>query len=71
MYYYELHVFYSRKESKSIYVKLDKSETFFNDDDDMLNYLVENNYIDKSDALQVSDIYEITENEYKDMTCHN
>ena len=72
-FYYELHYFRGRKDTGSIYIKTERSydSMKYMDEDDFLNALVEDGTIDKETANEITDIYNITEEEYNNMTGGN
>ena len=72
-FYYELHYFRGRKDTGSIYIKTERSydSIKYIDEDDFLNALVEDGTIDKKTANEITDIYDITEEEYNNMTGGN
>lgn len=71
MFYYELCYFRGRKNTGSIYVKTDKDLDSFIDEDGFINHLIEHGIIDEQTANEIVEIYETTEQEYKDMTGGN
>lgn len=67
MFYYELRYFRGRKDTGSIYIKTERDldSMKYIDEDDFLNALVEDGTIDKETANEITDIYYITEEEYR------
>lgn len=67
MFYYELRYFRGRKDTGSIYIKTERDldSMKYIDEDDFLNALIEDETIDEETANEITDIYEIDEEEYK------
>lgn len=67
MFYYELRYFRGRKDTGSIYIKTERDLDFikYMDEDDFLNTLVEDGTINEETANEITDVYSITEEEYK------
>lgn len=68
MNYYELCYFHGRKDTGSIYVKTEINLVDFIDEDEFLAELVKRNELDLMEVDTITNIYELTEQEYKDMT---
>ena len=66
MYYYNVGIFYSRKDSFNIPIKTN-IELDVDDLDEFANAVVELGLISKEDALQIVFAEEISEHEYEDM----
>ena len=64
-FYYDLHVFYSRKDGFSVPVMIESEEVL--SEDEVIKYAVDNNIIDGEDANQVDSVVEIPEFEYNQM----
>lgn len=62
--YYNVSIFYSRKDSFNRPIKTLEE---ISDADDMCNYVVEHNLMSKEDALQIDFIEEISKEEFLDM----
>lgn len=71
MFYYVLCYFRGRKDTGSIYIKIDKDLDSFIDDNDFLSYLITHKIIDEQTANEIIEIYKITKEEYNDMTGGN
>ena len=67
MFYYELRYFRGRKDTGSIYIKTERDldSIKYMDEDDFLNALVEDGTINEETANEITDVYSITEEEYK------
>lgn len=64
-FYYDLHVFYSRKDGFSIPIAIESEEVML--DEEVIKYAVDNNLIDDEDSGQVDSVVEIPEFEYNQM----
>lgn len=66
--YFDVHVFYNRRNGYSVPVKLDERTTDQSyDDDDIIKRAVELGRLDSDESAQVDTVDEITEKEYQDM----
>lgn len=67
MFYYELRYFRGRKDTGSIYIKTERDldSIKYMDEDDFLNALVEDGTINEETTNEITDVYSITEEEYK------
>lgn len=63
--YFDLHVFYSRKNGFSVPVEIETEDELL--EDEVIEYATKNNLIDEDDANQVDSVVEISEKEYNDM----
>lgn len=63
--YFDLHVFYSRKNGFSVPVEIETEDELL--EDEVIEYATNNNLIDEEDANQVDSVVEIDEKEYNDM----
>lgn len=64
--YYDLHVFYSRKDGFSVPVEIETDEEMLTDEE-VIEFAEKNGLIDDSDSNQVDYVGEIELNEYNDM----
>lgn len=62
--YYNISVFYSRRNSFSTYVLIETDDEM--DDDDVVKYAVDNNYMDDEDFDHVVSVDEMSEDDYND-----
>lgn len=67
IYFYDLSYFRTRKDTGSIYVKTNKNVKDYISEDVFLNELVAEGKLHESDANTISDIYQLSEEEYQDM----
>lgn len=66
--YFDVHVFYNRRNGYSVPVKLDERTTDqAYDDDEIIERAVELGRLDSDESAQVDTVDEITEKEYQDM----
>lgn len=61
-YYFDLHVFYSRTNGHSVFVKMEFQDT--PTEEQVIKFAIENDYIDKEDWLYVDYVAEITYSHY-------
>jgi len=64
--YYDLHVFYSRKDGFSVPVEIETDEEMLTDEE-VIEFAEKNGLIDDSDSNQFDYVGEIELNEYNDM----
>lgn len=64
-FYYDLHVFYSIKNGFSVPIAIESKQLL--NDEDVVDYAIENNLIDDIDMLHINYVIDITEKEYNDM----
>ena len=68
MQYFDVHVFYSRKDGFSVPVAIpNRNEDQSYDDDEMIELAVAQGVLDAEDANHVDSVDEITEQEYNQM----
>lgn len=68
MQYFDLHVFYSRRNGFSVPVAIqNRNEDQSFDDDDIIAQAVAQGNLDAEDAMYVDSVDDITEKEYNDM----
>lgn len=63
--YYDVHVFYDRKNGFSSPIKIESDKTLT--DEEVIEYAVNNEHIDSEDARYVDNVTEISEDEYDQM----
>jgi len=63
--YFDLHVFYSRKDGFSVPVEIDSDNVY--SEDEVIKYAVDNNLVDSEDSNHVDYVNEIELDEYNDM----
>lgn len=66
--YYDVHVFYSRKDGFSIGVEIELLKNRELSDEEILQYCIDNNLLDSEDANYVDYIEEIDLEEYLNLT---
>lgn len=64
--YFDVHVFYDRNNGGSFYIKGEFDGKW--DEDDVINYALDNDLIDAEDALCVDYVAEIDKKEYERAT---
>lgn len=68
--YYDVHVFYSRKNGFSVPVEIETDEDFL-DEDEVIEIALNRGLIESEDSMQVDYVMELDENEYKNMKGDN
>jgi hypothetical protein len=64
-FYYDLHVFYSRKDGFSVPIVIEGEESHL--EEEVIKYAVDNDLISDEDSGQVDSVVEIDEFEYNQM----
>ena len=62
--YYDIHVFYNRKDGFSVFLEID-SQKKIQSDDDIIIEAIAKGVLESEDSLNVDYVSEITEEEYK------